>query len=517
MTADVSKRYDEVPYESNPFHHSHPRWLATVATLFGMKVPAPDNARILEIGCASGGNLAPMAASLANSVCLGIDLSQRQISEGQRFIEAAGLTNIELRQASVLDVDASYGTFDYLVCHGVFSWVQRDVQQKILEVCGKHLSPGGVAYISYNTYPGWHMKGMLRDMMKFHAGRFKTPERQIAQSRALLNVLAKTVPSEDNPYGMLLKHESEKLRRCSDWYIYHEQLELDNDPVYFHEFVQRAHDAGLQFLAESELRTMLTDQLSPEIQAALREVGTSLVYSEQYMDFFRNRTFRQSLLCSRDVALNRNLNADSFRPFYFASALEPKEPIVDLQRCSPMVFERQGWPTVTASGPMSLAALLCLREAWPEHLPAAELEQHVRARLGLSSATPETTRDFVDLLGSWYTKGIVRMSLGAPPCTSKVASRPVAARVARTQAKMGKLTVANLLHQNVTLNAFDAHLLTLLDGSRDRAGIVAGATAYLRAQGEAAAQLVNDPDAVASKVQAALESLAAAGLLSAEA
>lgn len=513
MTTDVSKRYDEVPYQSNAFHESHPLWLATVATLFGMKPARPESARILEIGCASGGNLVPMAESLPHSQCLGIDLSQRQIAEGQKFVAETGLTNVELRQASILDIDDSYGTFDYIVCHGVYSWVERHVQQKILQVCGKHLAPHGVAYVSYNTYPGWHMRGMLRDMMKFHASRFNAPEKQIAQSRAMLNVLAKTVPSDDNPYGLLLKHESERLARSSDYYIYHEQLEISNDPVYFHEFAQRANDVGLQYLAESELQSMLTNQLPPDIRAALREVGTNIIYAEQYLDFFRNRTFRKTLLCRRDVAVNRNLNADSFMGLYFASELAPKEPITDIHQCPSTVFERTGWPTVTVRTPISIAALLCLREVWPAYLSLAELEHRVRDVLRLSPATQQSSREFADQLGTWYTNGVVKVSLGAAPCTNNIAPHPVASRVARAQARMGRRLVASLLHQNVLLSPFDAFVLTLLDGSRDRTTIVARAADYLRAHRETAPEPARNVDDVETRVHSTLRSFSRVALL----
>jgi methyltransferase-like protein/2-polyprenyl-3-methyl-5-hydroxy-6-metoxy-1,4-benzoquinol methylase len=472
MTNENGKRYDEVPYESQPFAFSHPRWLATVATLFGMKPPPPEHARILELGCASGGNLVPMAETLPGCSCLGIDLSPRQIEDGCAFIAETGLRNVELRQASILDVDDSYGSFDYIICHGVYSWVDRNIQQKILELCGERLSPSGIAYISYNTYPGWHMKGMLRDMMRFHANRFEAPMKQIAQSRALLNALAKAVPSQDNPYGMLLKSESEELRRRSDWYIYHEHLEPENDPVYFHEFAKRASDAGLQYLGESELRAMLTSQFSPEIQAVLREVATTLVMTEQYMDFFRNRTFRQTLLCRNGILLGRDLNVDSFRPFSFASGVRPTAPIADVTQDGPVKFEAAEWPTATVNGPIGKAALLCLREAWPQFVAWPDLENRVRTRLGLPPGTPETAQSFVSTMGTWFMKGLVTMSLSLPPCVSKVSERPVAGVVARTQVRLGKLEVSTLLHRNVKLGPFDAGVLGLLDGTRDRSAIV---------------------------------------------
>ena len=513
MTDEVSKRYDEIPYESNPFFQSHPRWLATVAQLFGIKPPALENARILELGCASGGNLVPVAESLPGSTCLGIDLSQRQISDGQAFVKATGLSNVELKQVSILDFDKSYGQFDYIICHGVFSWVKREIQEKILEICNSNLSPTGVAYVSYNTYPGWHMQEMLRNMMRFHASRFKSPQQQIAQSRALLNVLARTVPSEDNPFGLLLKKESESLSRCTDWYIYHEHLEATNEPVYFHEFAKRALDSGLQFLGESELRGMLADQMSPEIQEVLKEVATNLVFSEQYMDFFRNRTFRTTLLCHRDIALNRKLTAESVASFCFASGLKPKTEITEIDDATPHVFEAPGWPSITARGLNYLAALQCLGDAWPEYVPAAELERRVRARLGLGAPTEDTTRDFLNMMWSWFSKGVTRMSTSQPPCTSTVSAQPVASRVARAQAKLGNPTVTNLQHLLVGLNAFNAYILSQLDGTLDRAAIVERVVAHLRTLTAQDVALANDPAEVDARVAKALTLFAQMALL----
>src|SRR5262245_46505716 len=115
--------YDTVPYESHPFAQSHPDRLATVATLLGLKPPPVARCRVLELGCASGGNLIPMAVGLPGSTFVGVELSRRQAEAGQRVIEALGLKNVELRHLSILDVDDDFGRFDYVVCHGVYSWV----------------------------------------------------------------------------------------------------------------------------------------------------------------------------------------------------------------------------------------------------------------------------------------------------------------------------------------------------------------------------------------------------------
>ena len=154
----IRTAYDEVPYPSYPLPQSHPDHLATLATLLGLSPPTTERCRVLELGCASGGNLIPMALTSPDSRFVGIDLSREQIAEGQKTVEALGLTNIELRHLSILDVDDSFGPFDYIVCHGVYSWVPENVQDRILAICARNLVPEGIGYVSYNTYPGWHMQ-----------------------------------------------------------------------------------------------------------------------------------------------------------------------------------------------------------------------------------------------------------------------------------------------------------------------------------------------------------------------
>ena len=119
--------------------------------MFGMETPPLSHCRVLELGCAAGWNLIPQAVDYSESRFVGVDLSQRQIDEGHSMVQSLGLDNIELRQASILDVDRSWGEFDYIICHGVYSWVDAEVRDKILAICKENLSPNGVAYVSYNV------------------------------------------------------------------------------------------------------------------------------------------------------------------------------------------------------------------------------------------------------------------------------------------------------------------------------------------------------------------------------
>ena len=317
MTTQSS--YDEVPYESVAFPQTHPDRLATVATLLGMRPAAAEQCRVLELGCGMGDNLIPMAVSLPESTFLGIDLSERQIAAGRDVVGSLELPNVELRQGDLRDLPRDLGAFDYIICHGVYSWVAADVRDRILEICAGHLADNGVAYVSYNTYPGWHMRAMIRDMMHYHAAQFRDPKVRVQQARNLLSFLAKSVVGSSNPYSLLLQAELNKVRESRDSYLFHEHLEDVNDPVYFHEFVEHAARHKLKYLGEADLRLMMPGNFPPDVANVLQMLAADLVHLEQYMDFLRNRTFRQTLLCRESVAVNYQLRADRLRPYYVAS------------------------------------------------------------------------------------------------------------------------------------------------------------------------------------------------------
>ena len=180
--------YDEVPYDSLPVPGSHPDRLSTVARLPGMDVPAVDVSRVLELGCAGGGNLIPMAIGLPRAQFTGVDLSPVQVADGETVIRALQLSNVKLVAASVMDIDESFGEFDYIIAHGIYSWVPNAVQEKILDICQRNLAPRGVAYVSYNTLPGWRTRGMIRDLMRYHALQFETAGERVPQARAMLEI-----------------------------------------------------------------------------------------------------------------------------------------------------------------------------------------------------------------------------------------------------------------------------------------------------------------------------------------
>src|SRR5207302_3295163 len=132
----------------------------------------------------------PMAMTLPGAEFTGIDLAALPVERGQRMIADLRLQNLRLLQMDLLQVDSSFGTFDYIIAHGLYAWTPPAVRDKILAIASENLSPQGVAFVSYNAHPGGHLRRLFRDVMMCHAGQFEDPEEKVAQARAMLQLLA---------------------------------------------------------------------------------------------------------------------------------------------------------------------------------------------------------------------------------------------------------------------------------------------------------------------------------------
>jgi methyltransferase-like protein/ubiquinone/menaquinone biosynthesis C-methylase UbiE len=486
--------YDEVPYEFRSFTVTYPDHLATIATLFGLKPQNPAHCCILELGCASGGNLIPMAINLPNSQFLGIDLSTRQVGNGKAIIEKLGLKNIELRHANILEVDESYGTFDYMISHGVYSWVPPQVQDKILSICSKNLKPMGIAYVSYNVYPGWHMFGMIRDMMLYHSGRFSKTQDRIAQSRALLAFLSQSAPPQLTSYGAMLKESLDYLQKQSDNYLFHDHLEEYNEPLYFYQFIERAASAKLNFLSESNLTEMTLDRFPPEAQKTLRKISLDIIHMEQYIDFLSRRTFRQSLLCHQDIPINRNVNPACLHAMLATANCKRVSANPNYTTEGPEQFQGAGG-SITVTDPYVKTALSMLIEAVPMPLAFDDLVVGARERIGGNDGRSVSKENDFQSLGNvivqCFIHGYVKLQLTPPVFTATLSEKPVAYPLARLMAETST-TVTNARHEMVTLNDFDQHVLRTLDGAHDRNSIIQFLI-DLMAQGKLVARENNQP------------------------
>lgn len=469
MTADDSMRpdsYDQVPYPLRSYPAAHIRRLEAVATLFGMHPQPISSCRVLELGSAAARNLIPQSMDFPQSDFVGVEQSERQIDQGRSIITTLGLDNIELRQADLLDVDASWGQFDYILCHGVYSWVPENVREEILAICKKMLSPNGVALVSYNILPGWHFRGVIRDLMLYHISRFEQPEERISQARAILGFMTENC-SADTAYGQMLREELDEVRNYDDQYLYHDHLEDHNHAIYFHQFVERAEADGLQYLADTRVASMFLKFLFPKAKNALANVE-----QEQYMDFLRNRKFRSTLLCHQGVALVRDMGPEALRNFHHSLTAQPEPFQASFDSKEPLsVRFDQG--TISTSAPLAMAVMEHLSNQWPRPITIDELHTASVQRLATSGKYGDSLDHLsVDDIGGAlmyiFAAGVLDFYVHPPTIANLVSSRPLATPLARLQASSGSI-VTNQRHENVNLDEFSRYLVALLDSKHDLA------------------------------------------------
>jgi methyltransferase-like protein/2-polyprenyl-3-methyl-5-hydroxy-6-metoxy-1,4-benzoquinol methylase len=522
--------YDQVPYLNRTHVRTHPDRLAAMATLLGLSAPPVEGCRVLELGCANGHNLLPMALNLPGSQFVGVDLSARQILDGQAAVAELGLANLSLRHAAIGEVDASFGQFDYILCHGVYSWVEPAVQDQILAICRDRLSPHGVAYVSYNTLPGWHDKLRVREILLHHVRGVSDPRERIRKSRDYLKLLAELVAPADSPelsaYGATLRAEAELVAGQDDDYIFHEYLEDSNAPIYFHEFAARVERHDLQYLADADRGLKTLETLMPQAAEVARQVTSGLLEFEQFFDFLANRTFRSSLLVHATAPVDRSLPGGRLKPLFVRAALRPTSPEADLASAQFDAFATEGSPnTYSTSHPVTKAALQVLADAHPRALPFPELVAQACAR---TYPAPDMAANRVLLAreaealglnllqGYTYDSSLIDLHAFAPALAVAPGERPVALASARFQALLGH-SVNNPYHHHIHLDTLGWYLVPFLDGTHDRdalaALVLANQTLAIERDGEALTDPEQKRRLLLDRVDTCLHNLAHLGLL----
>jgi methyltransferase-like protein/2-polyprenyl-3-methyl-5-hydroxy-6-metoxy-1,4-benzoquinol methylase len=467
--------YDETPYDSYPYYQTTPEKLATLGELFGMDTPKIETARVLELGCAAGGNLIPHAVHYPKGKYVGVDLSKVQIEEGQAHIKALGLNNIELKHCSITDIDESFGKFDYIICHGVLSWVPEAVQEKIFETVSKNLSPNGIAYISYNTLPGWNMVRTIRDMMLYHVRGFASPQEKVSQARALLGFVKEGLEGTDTPYAKMLAQEFSLLSKQGDHYIRHEHLEEDNKQFYLTEFMEKAAKNGMQYLSDVALSTMYLGNMKPEVAEKLKNLN-DIVKTEQYMDFINNRRFRSTLLCHGNIKLNRSLSNDSVKKFSMSIDITPEQPLSEIkledEKQLKFFFRGDKNNHIATSSPWLKSILYVLAEnkGYPlkfdsivskaDKLFNNDCQQHIKAELH-NNAMNLVIKGYMEI--SMFEKDKDKIHL----------EKPVLNNLALYQINHTKNNwVTSSNHSVVSINIFDKFALKYMDGKNTKNQIV---------------------------------------------
>ncbi len=495
--------YDQVLYRGLPFSQSHPDRLATLGILFGLEPIPIDRCRVLELGCADGGNLIPMAFEFRESEFLGIDTARQMISRGQETLARLGLSNIRLEQMDVMEAGPDLGKFDYIIAHGLYSWVAEPVRRQVLAVTKANLARQGIAYISYNALPGSRIREMFRDMLLFHVRDLDDPHARSERARDFLKMYIEA-QSGSGADRVCLRQEAQVLIDQGPSVLCHDELSEDYYALYFHEFISQASQYGLQFLSEAVFSDLQPAKHPAAVLSEMEQFWAGdRILREQYLDFLKCRKFRQTLLCHAEHPVPAEPLPDHVRRLCAASPAEPLSSRPDLTPGVPEEFRGVRGSAVKTAHPLAKAAMAFLCDAWPE---AVWFDDLVAAAAKLTSEPPDPD-GLAEILLATYAAGVVELRSRPPRCVAKPGTFPRVTELARLQAERGEY-ITTPRHTTVDATGqMERRLVALLDGTHDIASLAREIRKVVDAPEKVTEQ------AIVCQVEANLAKLARFGLL----
>jgi SAM-dependent methyltransferase len=504
--------YDATPYQSFPLIRQQPARMAAAAAWFGLKAPSAARARVLEIGCAAGGHIIPLAAAWPHAQFLGVDLSAVQIAQGQARIARLELVNIELEARSLDEIGPKDGAFDFIICHGVFSWIPEPLRDALLRVIAERLKPEGVAAVSFNVLPGWRLFQIARDSLILHDRFQNEAEARAAQARELFELMS--AESNDRySYGRFWRDEARRMASGGDAYIAHEIFEDENAPLTFTDFCAALDRRGLAYLGECNVSANYEESMAAAGAASIRRFSRGDDRArEQYIDIFSGRAFREALIVhgERASAIRRAPPIDSMDSFHFVPSLK----LTSL----PPSEERQAWRIGEEDAGIAVEeeAVAIAFERLIARLPGSStLEDMAPA----ATTDPALRRRIAEALARLVVLGHCAISAEPVICASRLEDRPRTWRVTAMDAAAGDWA-ASLRHAPVKLEPLQRLYLPLLDGTRTRDDLVAvaadlaekGVLRFRDSEGK-----IEDRDSIVARVgpatDACLKSLLRLGLL----
>jgi len=476
---------DLYEYPSVPYGQTHPDRLATLAKLAGMS-PAPvDNCRLLEVGCGEGANVISMAYTLPKSTFVGMDLGKLPIEKANALINGLGLKNVQCSSQNLLEFDPGDQKFDYVIAHGFYSWVPQIVRDKLMQVISKVLAPNGVAYISYNVYPGSYSGKRLRDFSLMHLearraanpGQFETPAEQIDETRNFLQLLKDNPPSEPAPARADLFHEAGLVLDRPLALVYHDVLSDHWDPFTLQQFVAHASEYGMQFMDEA----MPAEPDLPKVPEAIMKYIRAFcagdrILEQQYIDYMVARRFRRSLICRKEVALAGTDQTAAVEHMYASTKLAETKTDPD----GSVTFSIPDLLTLTTPSAVVIGILRRLIATHPRRVAVKDFK----------TDDEESNRNLYNLFARMYRGGSVELHT-QPSKAGTPTGKPVASALARYQSGRQK-ALSNLTHQAIELKDENAAwFLNLLDGTRDHEALLEELIRKFpdRSRGEVAAQM----------------------------
>jgi SAM-dependent methyltransferase len=448
MPNTLAESYEQLPYRSFARRSSRPEHLAVIGRLFGITAPDPSSSRVLEIGCGTGGNLIPLAEAYPRSTFIGIDLARGHIDEASGVARALALTNVTFAARDVTTLTREDGGFDYILCHGVYSWVPEVVRDAILRVCSENLNENGLAFVSYNAKPGGSFRAAVRDVMRYHSNLFGAPEKQLEEATDLIRFLSRCKTGASDSYRTALKEVLVKLESSQPDYLFHDFLGEESEPYLLSDFVVNAERAGLSYVGDASPELMFDTAQPEDVRRVLSQFASDRIRFQQYLDFVENRAFRESVLARAKPELPGWGRLADAR---FASSLTAMPPA---GARAWFTFKDNRGRDVRVDDDGERDVLVSLTAAWPSSLSERDV-------------CPGRDRGEVSrALRSLFERGLVEAELFPRRATGVRRDLPRTSEYARYLATR-QAVVTSPLHYSAPLSSPARVIVALMDGKTE--------------------------------------------------
>jgi SAM-dependent methyltransferase len=456
--------YDRIRYPNRPYPRATPARLAAIARVHGVPAASPASCRVLEVGCGEAADLLPLAQAYPGSRFLGVDLAPTAVAFGERLRADLGLTNLTLRVADLRAVPADAGPFDYILARGVFSWVPEAVRLELLALCGRLLAPAGVAFISYNALPGWHLVRMFREMMLAHVGPDEPDATDRAdRARGLLRFITAGCPVP-GPLGQVVRTTATDILGSRPGGLEHDELGEINDPYYLSAFMDLAAHAGLAYLGDVDYFSLGVRAFPREVQQTLLDLDRGdVVTGEQYRDFLHLRRYRQTLLVRAETPVTRPADPAAVEGLFAHGEVRTEAADPDMTEGVPAWFTSPSGSRLSYSAAAAKAGLIEIGRRNGRPVAVAELA---------AGATAGARRALAEALLDGFSGGLLTLEADPPMVAAAAGEKPVASPLARAQLRIGESDVTTLKHTMVKLDdPLLQALVAELDGTQDRAAL----------------------------------------------
>lgn len=294
--ADVT----DIAYLTRFFPELEPEYLRFCAAVAGQRAPDPAQPfTYCELGCGQGLTPAVLAALNPHARFFGLDLHPGQIANARELAAAAGLDNVSFLQESfesVLDRPAdALPDFDYVVLHGVLSWVSAADREAIVRFLDRKLKPGGLVYASYDCLPGWAARRPVSRLMQEHAERNpRCSDRQSADAMRFIDGLrqAEFAYFGRNP---AVRQWLDKERERDPVFLAHEHLTPDATPFYVTDVTQTLRPAQLDYVASASLLENFDGLTLPDGARQRVHEAEDPEFRELLKSYAINQSFRRDI------------------------------------------------------------------------------------------------------------------------------------------------------------------------------------------------------------------------------